>query len=257
MPVSKTDFIRGLQCKKMLWLDSHAPELKIIPPEVQARLDAGNEFGDKAMSLFGAFTETTERRADGRLHYAAMLEKTQRLLIGGERVICEGSFSWYGNFCAADILKKDGAGYALYEVKNTPFVRKEFLLDLGFQRLIIKKCGVKLTSSFLVLNGTETEKDLHTEKTVRTEKGATVLESIDGIDGEQVCVERIEKEGEIYKIVDVTKQAKAFERIAQEQIFPLGKIKRKDAEMPRVDTGEHCLSPYPCWYFEHCHKRES
>ena len=34
MPISKTDFIRGLQCEKMLWLDAHAPEYKIIPPEV-------------------------------------------------------------------------------------------------------------------------------------------------------------------------------------------------------------------------------
>ena len=40
MPISKTDFVRGLQCEKMLWLDAHAPEHKIIPPEVQAKLDA-------------------------------------------------------------------------------------------------------------------------------------------------------------------------------------------------------------------------
>ena len=41
MPLSKTDFLRALQCEKMLWLDAHAPEHKIIPPEVQAKLDAG------------------------------------------------------------------------------------------------------------------------------------------------------------------------------------------------------------------------
>ena len=34
MGVSKTDFVRGLQCPKMLWLDSHRPEEKIIPEEV-------------------------------------------------------------------------------------------------------------------------------------------------------------------------------------------------------------------------------
>ena len=107
MPVSKTDFIRGLQCEKMLWLDAHAPEHKIIPPEIQQRLDAGNDFGDKVMGVFGAFTETTCYREDGRLHFAKMIEKTKELLQKNERVICEGSFSWYGNFCAADILKKD------------------------------------------------------------------------------------------------------------------------------------------------------
>ena len=40
MPISKTDFIRALQCEKMLWLDAHAPEHKIIPPEVQEPLSA-------------------------------------------------------------------------------------------------------------------------------------------------------------------------------------------------------------------------
>ena len=64
MSISKTDFVRALQCEKMLWLDAHAPELKIIPPEIQAKLDAGNDFGDKAMGIFGEFTETTTLKED-------------------------------------------------------------------------------------------------------------------------------------------------------------------------------------------------
>ena len=88
MPVSKTDFVRGLQCEKMLWLDAHRPELKIIPPQVQQRLDEGNEFGDKAMGIFGEFFETTTFKADGRLDFAAMLEKTKTWLAEGKSVIC-------------------------------------------------------------------------------------------------------------------------------------------------------------------------
>ena len=87
MPISKTDFIRGLQCEKMLWLDAHAPEYKIIPPEVQAKLDAGNEFGDNAMSIFGDFVETTAFREDGRLYFAKMIENTQALLAQDTPVI--------------------------------------------------------------------------------------------------------------------------------------------------------------------------
>ena len=49
MGITKTDFMRGMQCPKMLWLDKHKPKLKVIPPEVQEKLDAGNEFGDLAM----------------------------------------------------------------------------------------------------------------------------------------------------------------------------------------------------------------
>lgn len=51
MGVTKTDFVRGLQCEKMLWLDSHKPQEKIIPEDVRRRLDAGNAFGDVAMGI--------------------------------------------------------------------------------------------------------------------------------------------------------------------------------------------------------------
>ena len=35
MGVTKTDFMRGMQCPKMLWLDAHKREERIIPLEVQ------------------------------------------------------------------------------------------------------------------------------------------------------------------------------------------------------------------------------
>ena len=47
--------MRGMQCRKMLWLDKHRPGLRVIPPETQARLDTGNDFGDRAMGMFGPF----------------------------------------------------------------------------------------------------------------------------------------------------------------------------------------------------------
>ena len=65
MGVTKTDFMRGMQCQRMLWLDKHHPELKVIPPEVQARLDTGNEFGDKAPGCTPEYS----------FHYAGQGEK--------------------------------------------------------------------------------------------------------------------------------------------------------------------------------------
>jgi len=233
MPISKTDFVRGLQCEKMLWLDAHAPELKIIPPEVQARLDAGNEFGDKAMGIFGAYTETTTLREDGRLYYSRMIEKTAELLAHGEPVICEAAFTWYGNFCAADILRRVGDGYAVYEVKNTWQVRDEFITDLGFQRFIIRKCGVNTVGCYLILRGDTPPEPLPSDTCGKT-------------------AELLTHDGIRYRIVDVTKETRAAERIASDRIFELGKLKRKDACMPCVEMGEHCQKPYACWYYQHC-----
>lgn len=235
MPISKTDFVRGLQCEKMLWLDAHAPELKIIPPEIQEKLDKGNEFGDAAMGIFGDFVETTTYRDDGRLNFTAMMEKTQQLLQSGTPVICEGSFSWYGNFCAADILKKEKNGHTMYEVKNTFYVRDTFLTDLGFQAFILQKCGVRLNGVHLVLRGDTPPQDSTPDN---FEPNATYLEH----------------NGFRYRIIDVTHAVKPAMRLASERIFELGKIKKKDAVMPDIPVGERCETPYRCWYFEHCHK---
>ena len=239
MPISKTDFVRGLQCPKMLWLDAHKPELRVIPPEVQQRLDQGNEFGDKAMGIFGKFVETTTFREDGRLFYAEMIRKTKTLLDAGENVICEAAFSWYGNYCAADILKKEAHGYVLYEVKNAPDVRKEFILDLAFQQVIIRNSGVPLLAAKLILRGDE---DKARNATKNTEEGG------------QGCVEYKNYDGFTYKIVDVSAAVRAMERSAKQNVFLLGKLKTKDAECPIRDTGEHCQNPYACWYYDYCKK---
>jgi len=153
MAVSKTDFMRGMQCRKMLWLDKNRPELKVIPPEVQARLDAGNEFGDEAMGMFGPFVEVTAYREDGRLDFAKMIKDTKDCLDEGIGVICEASFSFYGNFCSVDILRRTDVGYELYEVKNSPEVTVQHLKDVGFQRYIATKCGVKIVKCFVVYAG--------------------------------------------------------------------------------------------------------
>ena len=236
MPISKTDFVRGLQCEKMLWLDAHAPEHKVIPPEIQAKLDAGNEFGDKAMGLFGDFTETTAFREDGRLNFSAMIETTNRLIEKGENVICEGSFTWYGNFCAADILRKTDGGWILYEVKNSFSARREFITDLGFQRLILRKNGVVLKGVKLILRG-DTPEDF--------------TPNPDDIIGKE---ELIEHDGFTYKIVDVTKETRQTEQLASDRIFELGKLKRKDAPIPDIAPDTQCEKPYRCWYYDFCHK---
>lgn len=227
MGVSKTDFVRGMQCPRMLWLDSHMPEKKIIPEEVQKKLDAGNEFGDGAMGIFGPNAETTCYRPDGRPDYAAMIARTEKWIGEGVSVICEAAFSRAGNYCAADILRRTEEGYDLYEVKNAPAPRKEFLLDLGFQSWLIGRCGVRLGRRFLILN-----------------------DALPGAgEGEG---ERTEKDGQRYRIVDVSAAARRLERLAGREAPLLAKIKTKGAPAPAIGVGEQCDKPYRCWYYDYC-----
>lgn len=212
MGVTKTDFMRGMQCPKMLWLDKNKRDERIIPPEVQARLNLGNAFGDKAMSIFGDFVEVTSYKADGRLDYKAMLEKTQACLIGGVNVICEAAFSHYGNYCAVDILKKAGGRYEIYEVKNADCVEEQFIKDVGFQRFLVTSCGVRVSKCFIIHRG---------------------------------------QNGEEYSISEVTDKAKEYSKWVSENIWRLNKLKMQTEE-PNVEMGEQCKTPYECWYCEYC-----
>ena len=142
MGVTKTDFMRGMQCRKMLWLDKHKPNEKVIPPETQIKLDKGNEFGDSAMGMFGPYVEVTTYKQDGRLDYAQMIEKTRGCISLDVAVICEAAFSYYGHYCAVDILKKEQDGYSIYEVKSsTDYHHYEYIVDVAYQKYVLEKCG--------------------------------------------------------------------------------------------------------------------
>ena len=213
MGVTKTDYMRGMQCPKMLWLDSHKPQEKIIPPEILQKLDAGNEFGDKAMGMFGEYVEMTTYKPSGRLDYTAMLQKTQEHLALGTTVLCEAAFSYYNNYCAVDILRKTDKGYELYEVKNSDGVKEQFVKDIGFQLWILKKCGVKVVSCHVVYHGED-------------EENPFVIET-------------------------VTKKAVEYANEVNDNIWRLGKIKKEPEEL-QIPMGEQCSCPYECWYLAYC-----
>ena len=215
MAITKTDFMRGMQCRKMLWLDKHKPRLRVIPPEVQARLDAGNDFGDRAMGMFGPYEEMTVYLPGKTIpDKKAMIARTQEHLAKGTPVICEAAFSNYNNYCAVDILRKTETGYDFYEVKNAPEVHEQFIRDAGFQYYIITRCGLKIGKIFIVTHGPEEENP--------------------------------------FLPVDVTKQAKGYYRWINDNIWDLNRM-QKEPEEVMVEPGDQCCSPYECWYYGYCH----
>lgn len=215
MGITKTDFMRGMQCQKMLWLDKHKPGLKIIPPEVQQRLDAGNEFGDRAMGMFGDFEEMTVYRPGTRIpNKKAMAAKTAEHLEMGTPVICEAAFIYYNNYCAADILRKTDTGYDFYEVKNSPEVHEQFIRDAGFQYYIMNRCKVRIGRIFIVTHG--------------------------------------EGEENPFVINDVTAKAKGYSKWVNDHIWDLNRMQKQKEEI-LIEPGDQCSDPYVCWYYEYCH----
>ena len=215
MGITKTDFMRGMQCRKMLWLDKHKPGLKVIPPEIQERLDAGNDFGDRAMGMFGPYEEMTVYRPGTMIpDKKAMLANTQDAMERGVEVICEAAFSNYNNYCAVDILRKTEVGYDFYEVKNAPAVYPQFIKDAGFQYYIIARCKVKIGRIYIVIHGPD--------------------------------------ESDPFVPVDVTAEAKGYYTWINDHIWDLNRMQKQAEEIP-IAPGEQCTNPYECWYYGYCH----
>ena len=79
----------------MLWLDKHKPSLKVIPPEIQARLDAGNDFGDLAMGMFGPYEEMTVYRPGTTIpDKKAMLANTPAFALSAKHIIHTVGPAW-------------------------------------------------------------------------------------------------------------------------------------------------------------------
>ena len=204
-----------MQCRRMLWLDKHKPGLRIIPPEVQARLDAGNDFGDRAMGMFGPYEEMTVFLPGSRIpDKKKMAEKTAMHIRMGTPVICEAAFINYNNYCAADILRKTESGYDFYEVKNAPEVREQFVKDAAFQYYIMSRCGVRIGRIWIVIHGPDEENP--------------------------------------FVPVEITEQAKPLASWVNGHIWDLNRM-QKEREEPAEEPGEQCVSPYECWYYAYCH----
>ena len=214
MGVTKTDFVRGMQCPKMLWLDRHKPELKEIPPDVREKLDQGNDYGDRMMGIFGPYIEVQEyypgTKWPDRVRMAA---KTAELLAAGTKIICEAAFmDGSGNYCAVDILRWDDENncYDMYEVKNATEITDRFVQDASFQAYLIRRTGLKLGRVFIVYHSDEP-----------------------------------------YEIEEVTKTVEKYAPWVDENIDRLGRIKYQPGEV-MCEMGVQCACPYECWYYGYC-----
>ncbi len=215
MGITKTDFMRGMQCRKMLWLDRHKPGLRVIPPETRARLDAGNDFGDRAMAMFGPYEEMTVYLPSSQSpDKKCMAEKTALPLQLGTPVICEAAFLYFNNYCAADILRKTESGRDFYEVKNTGELKDQFIRDAAFQYYIMDRCKVRIQRIYIVLHGPD--------------------------------------EDNPFLPVEITEQAKALAPWINDNIWDLNRM-WKEKDEPDIQPGDQCACPYECWYYGYCH----
>lgn len=219
--LSKSRYCSLWQCPKLLWLNKFKPEVKTEDPALQARFDEGNVVGDLAMGLFGDFVEVTSFKGDGKLDLDEMKRLTTQYINEGVENICEASFSYNGLYCAVDILRKDGNGYAIYEVKSSTHESYIYVVDISYQKYVLEHCGVNVTGTYLVC--------------------------IDSnyIRGDELEIDKLFQIIDMSSTVDIEIQNVPLLLRRAEEIMAL-----KDE--PEQDIGLWCEDPYHCSFWEYC-----
>lgn len=215
--ISKSKFLSGLQCPKLLWHLAHAPtELPAVDDATQATFDQGAEIGRLARTLFpdGILIDH-----DGDPEQAII--DTQAAL-DARKPVFEGAFGFQGAYCRVDILVPvAGDQWDLVEVKSTTGVEDVHLHDVAFQAWVLAGAEMKLRRCWVMQldSGYIRQGDLDPAK--------------------------------LFKRVDVTSQVQALGRDIEDQLDDQAAVIRM-GESPEVEIGKHCEHPYTCPLKEKC-----
>ena len=216
--LSKSLFIRGLQCHKSLYLKKHQPDLAEAPSEdQQARMESGQESGILAQNLFPGGIEIPYEG----LTYDEQLVKTDEAVKAGH-TIYEGAFRYDNIFVKVDILHKGVNGWELYEIKGSTQVKEYHTNDLALQYYVLKNAGISVSKACLV-----------------------------HINNQYIRNGEIEVD-KLFTSEDLTDLVQGKEGFVREEIAKMREMLNGD--VPQIDIGSYCDDPYPCDFGGHCWK---
>lgn len=222
--ISKSQYIKGLQCPKALWLYRHRKDLAPeITPEKQALFDTGHEVGELAMQYFGEGVEVTNEYWDVK----GAVEVTEQLVKDGQDLIFEATAIHPIDGCYAriDILKRvEGSDeWDLIEVKSSTSVKDYHLDDMAFQYHVFYGAGYKIRKCFMMV-----------------------------IDNSYVRDGDIDPQT-LFRLEDISGEVFARQSEVESVAGQLGYVLERKKE-PDVSIGARCFAPFECDYRDHCWK---
>jgi len=218
MTLSKSQYIRGLQCHKSLWLYKNKTELRDAPDnQTESSFNIGYDVGELAKEMFpnGVEIEFNSNNFNG------MIEKTKELIANCTEVIYEATFKEASIFAMADILVKNGSAWDLYEVKASTYTKEYHKNDTAIQWYALSK-AINLNRAYVV--------HINNQYIRNGELNVKELFTIDDITDIV-----LEKQDEIpLQLAEI-----------QEML---------NCEMPDIDIGKHCSDPHGCDFSSYCWK---
>jgi hypothetical protein len=216
--LSKSKYLWGRQCRKLLWFAYNAKD-QIPEPDAaqQAIFDQGHEVGALARQLFPGGIEVGQGIVDIETVLRLSQEATKQ-----RRPMFEAAFACNGAYARVDILNSvDEDAWDVIEVKSSTRVKDVYLPDLAFQTFVYTGAGLRIRRGFILHINSDyvRQGDLDPRK--------------------------------LFKEVDVTAQVAKLSRDIEPQLDEMFQTIRLKSH-PDVAIGEHCDRPYICPLHDFC-----
>jgi hypothetical protein len=146
--LSKSSYLKGLQCEKGLDLYKHHYDwADAVTEGRQAIFQTGHDVGRLAQRLFPGGSDAS---LNDPLRSAEQVQLTKELIDSGCKVIYEASFLFDRVLVIADILVNRGKRWEIYEVKSTTSVKDVHIPDAAIQYYVINGCGLDIADVSIV-----------------------------------------------------------------------------------------------------------
>jgi len=145
-PLSKSDYLAGLQCPRLLWWRVHEPDAEEFVPDValRARLEQGHQVTARARESFPGGVLVSGNTLPTRI------AATGAAIKSGARTLFEAAFEANGAAIVADILDRRNGAWTLVEVKSSTKIKPEHLPDVAVQLYVVRAAGVRIDRAELM-----------------------------------------------------------------------------------------------------------
>ncbi|MEI6174176.1 MAG: DUF2779 domain-containing protein [Bacteroidota bacterium] len=219
--ISKSSFIRGMQCPKSLWLHFYQPEERDeISDSQQQIFDNGHNVGLLAQQLFPGGVDASRGEYEKIQEAVAY---TAALIDGGQPVIYEAAFSDGETLCYMDILVKEADGWAAYEVKASTQVKEYQVKDVAFQYYVITRSGLPLKRISLV-----------------------------HVNNQYVRHGELDLQ-QLFTVEEMTRRIMPMQKDIPAALLSLQEMLKADL-FPDIAMGPQCNKPFSCDFLDFCRK---
>lgn len=177
---TKTSFVRGMQCRKLVYLDKYCSKLRTPPDkETLLRFRKGREFEQKFKDLFPNAVDVKKHCSIRSIKYVEFTNNT--LSAEGKIELFEAGILYSDILVLTDVLRKNEDGtYDVFEVKHSEKINSAIAWDLAVQYYVCKNALGDNIHSFNVVNRCGEDEFVITDMTAEVEaKLKVVHENLD------------------------------------------------------------------------------